>query len=79
MLEPDVLAAAHVEATRCDVMLVVGTSGLVHPAAGLPALAARAGATVVTINPEPTGIDGLAAVRLRGRAAELLPALLGQG
>jgi NAD-dependent deacetylase len=63
-------------AARCDVMLVVGTSGAVWPAAGLAGLARRAGATVVIVNPEPSEIDAEAAVLLRGRAAELLPPLL---
>nr|WP_245673001.1 NAD-dependent deacylase [Aldersonia kunmingensis] len=44
-------------AQTCDLMLVVGTSGVVYPAAGLPGLAREAGATVVEINPEPTGIS----------------------
>ncbi len=76
MLDPDVLAAAHREATTCDVMLVVGTSGLVHPAAALPGAARRAGATVITINPEANELDALASVSIRGRAAEVLPRVL---
>lgn len=76
MLDPDVLAAAHREAATCDVMLVVGTSGLVHPAAALPGAARRAGATVITINPEANELDALASVSIRGRAAEVLPRLL---
>jgi NAD-dependent deacetylase len=63
-------------AARCDLMLVVGTSGAVWPAAGLAGLARRAGATVVIVNPEPSEIDAEASIHLRGRAAELLPRLL---
>lgn len=77
MLDPQTLADAVAEADACSVMLVVGTSGLVHPAAGLPAAAKQAGATVITVNPEPTELDGIAAVRVRGKAAEVLPLLLG--
>ena len=60
----------------CELLLTVGTSGLVHPAAGLPALARRAGATVVVINPVPTALDVVAHHVLRGPAGEQLPALL---
>ena len=76
MLDPAALQDAAAEAEDCDVMLVVGTSGLVYPAAGLPAGARRAGATVITVNPEPTDLDGLATVCIRGKAAEALPRLL---
>jgi NAD-dependent deacetylase len=79
MLDPDALQDAVAEAAQCDVMLVVGTSGLVYPAAGLPAGARRAGAAVIVVNPEPTEIDGLAAVCVRGTAAEALPRLLDPG
>jgi len=76
MLDPAVLQDAAAAAEDCDVMLVVGTSGLVYPAAGLPAGARRAGAAVITVNPEPTDLDDLAAVCIRGKAAEVLPRLL---
>jgi NAD-dependent deacetylase len=76
MLDPTALDEAAAAAEHCDVMLVVGTSGLVYPAAGLPASARRAGAVVITVNPEPTDLDDLAAIRIRGRAAEVLPRLL---
>ena len=51
MLDPEQLDAAEAAATACDVMLVVGTSGMVYPAAGLPLAARQAGATVVIVNP----------------------------
>jgi len=76
MLDPAALDDAAAEAQSCDVMLVVGTSGLVYPAAGLPAGARRAGAVVITVNPEPTDLDELATVCIRGKAAEVLPPLL---
>jgi NAD-dependent deacetylase len=75
MLDPERLRAAGDAAVDSDVMLVVGTSGLVYPAAGLPAEARRAGAAIVIVNPEPTELDPIAAVCLRGTAAALLPAL----
>ena len=76
VLDPVFLQDAAAAAEDCDVMLVVGTSGLVYPAAGLPAGARRAGAAVITVNPEPTDLDDLAAVCIRGKAAEVLPRLL---
>ena len=68
--------AAELLAQSCDVMLVVGTSGAVYPAAGLAGRARRAGAQVVIVNPEPSEIDDEAHVLLRGTAAHLLPLLL---
>ena len=45
MLDPERLRAAEAAARDCELMLVVGTSGLVHPAAGLPRIARRSGAS----------------------------------
>jgi len=76
LLPQDVLARAERAAMRCDLMLVVGTSALVHPAAGLPLLAREAGARIVVVNPERTPIDDLAAGVLRGPAGLLVPEVL---
>jgi NAD-dependent deacetylase len=84
MLRPDVvwfgeplplrtLAAAEKAAQACDLMLVIGTSGVVYPAAGLARMAAG---KVVIINTESTELDGAADAVLNGKAAELLPQLL---
>lgn len=73
MLPARVFADAQAAAEACDLMLVVGTSGVVHPAAGL-ARATRG--KVVVLNPEPTELDGAADLVLRGTSAALLPALL---
>jgi NAD-dependent deacetylase len=75
-LEEGVLALAVEAAAGADVCLVVGTSGLVHPAAGLPGLTRDQGGVVLEVNPEPTPISGIAEVSLRGRAGEVLPNLL---
>lgn len=75
MLDPDVLDAAQQAAVECDAMLVAGTSGLVYPAAGLPAAAKRAGAAVVVVNPNESELDQLADHLIRGPAAEVLPRL----
>lgn len=70
------LDAAEQAAQACELMLVVGTSGEVYPAAGLAFTAHAAGARVVVLNPEPSALDGVAHAVLRGPAGALLPALL---
>ena len=60
-----------------DLVLVVGTSGVVYPAAGLPAMARATGATVVEVNPAPTDVTDVCHLAVRAGAAEALPALLG--
>ena len=62
-------------AEECDLMLVVGSSLVVYPAAEVPLTAQRAGASLVIVNAEPTPFDELAEVVLRGRAGDLLPEL----
>ncbi len=75
-LDPSILAAAQRAGAECDAMLVIGTSGLVHPAAGLPMLARRAGAKVILVNPDETELDDVADVRVAAGAAAALPVLL---
>lgn len=76
MLPADVWAEAEAACADCDLCLVVGTSGLVHPAAGLPAVARASGARVVVVNPAPSAIDAVAHAVVTGRAADVLPGLL---
>jgi NAD-dependent deacetylase len=73
MLDTATLQQAQDAAARCDLMLVIGTSGLVYPAAGLPAEALRHGAKVIIVNPQASELDELAAVVVRGTAAGELP------
>lgn len=64
------------EAARtCQVFLMVGTSAVVYPAAGLAELAVRAGASLIEVNLEPTAMSPLAAVSLHDRAGAVLPLL----
>jgi NAD-dependent deacetylase len=63
-------------AASCQAMLVVGTSGLVQPAAELPFIARAAGATVIEINPDPSGVSAAAHIVCRGTAGAVLPALV---
>lgn len=57
-------AEAEAEASRADLMLVLGTSLTVHPAARLPLYTLRAGGRLVIVNDQPTDLDGRAALRL---------------
>ena len=76
-LIPDrVLERSRRLATACSVMLVVGTSALVHPAADLPFVAVAAGAFVIEVNPRTRPITGSVSMHVQGTAAQLLPALL---
>ncbi len=60
-----------------DLLLVVGTSMLVWPAAGIPWEALQAGVEVIELNPEPTSLSKAPGVIwVPGRAAELLPGLV---
>jgi NAD-dependent deacetylase len=56
-----------------DVILVVGTSLVVYPAAEVPLVAVRSGARMIVVNAEPTPFDGLAEVVIHGRSGEVLP------
>ena len=60
----------------CDVILVVGTSGLVNPAAQLPGIAKQQKAKVVEVNPDATPISTIADYRLQGKSGEVLPKVI---
>lgn len=63
-------------ATECDLLIAIGTSGLVFPAASLPGVARHRGAKVVEINPVRTELSDLADLSLRCAAGEALSKLL---
>jgi NAD-dependent deacetylase len=63
-------------AARCDCFLVVGTSAVVYPAAGLIEVARDRGAAVIEVNLEATAASVRAGVRLYGPSGQLLPQLL---
>ncbi len=60
---------------HCDLMMVIGTSGVVWPVANLPHLADQTGASIVQINPTVTSLNAVAAYNLYGKAGEVLPQL----
>jgi NAD-dependent deacetylase len=66
-----------IEAARsCQVMLVIGTSAIVQPAASLALEAKEAGAVVAEINLEETSNSGMMDIVLLGKSGEILPKLL---
>ncbi|ROQ89909.1 SIR2 family NAD-dependent protein deacylase [Desulfosoma caldarium] len=75
-LDADVLQRAYTSLEHCDLMLVIGTSGVVQPAASMGVYAQQHGAFVVEINLEPTPYSRAFAVSLRGKAGELVPRLV---
>ena len=74
-LDGSILDAAWRAAAGCEVMLVVGTSAVVQPAAGLASVAKQAGAFVIEVNLEPTPNSREVDVSLMGKAGEILPQL----
>lgn len=72
-LPPGALLRAYQLSLAADVMLVVGTSGVVMPAAQLPWEAYREKAIVLEINPNESGISAIAKYRLASPAAEIIP------
>jgi NAD-dependent deacetylase len=78
-LDPEVIGAAVAAASDCDVLLTVGTSLEVYPAAGLLPLALRSGARAVIVNAEETEYDHYASAVIRERIESVLPRLLADG
>ena len=70
------LTEASAAAQACDLMLIVGTSGLVYPAAALPGTAKAGGARLVEINWKESELTPLCDLSVRGQAAEALPLIL---
>ena len=75
-LDHALLEQAFAAAEAARTCLVIGTSGLVHPAASLPLAALDAGAAVIEVNPEPTPLTPWATRSLRGSAVAIVPELL---
>jgi len=75
-LPPEIWSQAEQSASAADIFLVVGTSALVYPAAGLVHLAKASGAKVVEVNPAETPVSGMVDFSWRAPAAEALPQIL---
>jgi len=77
MLPARAVEAAFAAAADAEACLVIGTTGAVYPAAGVAHAAKASGASVVIVDPGPTELDGIADVRLRGAAGDIVPRILG--
>lgn len=75
-LRPDVLQRATLAAADCDLLLAIGTTLQVQPAAGLAEVAVRAGARLVIVNLEPTPYDPIAHAIVREQIGAVLPRLV---
>ncbi len=75
-LPMDAWSRAEAAVLMADAVLVVGTSGIVYPAARLPESALAAGIPVIEINPERTPLSAAASHHWHGTAATTLPALV---
>ena len=73
----DALSRSNEEARTCDVMMVIGTSAEVQPAASLPGIARSAGATIIEINIEATSFTGhISTYFIKGKSGEVLPKIV---
>ncbi len=75
-LVPEDLFRAEEAASTCDLLLAVGSTLAVFPAAGLVPVAVRHGAVSIIVNGGPTDLDSLADVVVQGSISECLPALV---
>jgi len=75
-LVPADLDRAMDAAQSCDLLLAVGSTLSVYPVAAMVPLAKRQGAAIIIVNAEPTELDDLADIVLRGSISEILPAVL---
>ncbi|MDE2678391.1 MAG: NAD-dependent deacylase [Gemmatimonadota bacterium] len=76
MLDSALLERAQTMAARADLCLVIGTSAVVYPAAGIPLATLHGGGRIIEVNPQATDLTRAAEVALRGAAGEVLPELL---
>ena len=76
-IPPNALARSQRAASRCPVMLVIGTSAVVQPAAFMPVIAKQNGAIIIEINPESTPLTAtISDYLIQGKAGEVLERIL---
>lgn len=75
-LAPEDLERSYAALESCDLLLIIGTSGVVYPAASFAPVAKQAGAFVAELNLDPTSNSDVVNISVRGRASELVPQLL---
>ena len=77
LISPNHLKRSQLLAAGCEVMLVIGTSATVEPAAYMPIIAKRSGAVIIEVNPEPTPLTGqVTDLALMGKAGEVMSRLV---
>lgn len=76
-LPSDALSEAFNQARNCDVCLVIGTAGVVQPAASIPYYAKQANAFLIEVNNLPSALTPIMDVFLQGKAGEVMPKLVG--
>ncbi len=75
-LPPDVLMESERRSRTCDLCIVLGSSLVVYPAATIPFYALSSGAKLVIINVGPTELDGMAHIRIEGKAGQVTPRII---
>jgi NAD-dependent deacetylase len=70
------LDPAMMMAKRCDLMLIMGTSGVVYPAAMLPLIAKEHHAKLIEINPKESALTDRCDLFLPGKTGEILPMII---
>ncbi|RMF93764.1 MAG: NAD-dependent deacylase [Candidatus Schekmanbacteria bacterium] len=71
------ITESYAEARSCDIMLVIGTSAIVTPAAEIPVIAKDSGAKIIEINLESTPLTNyIADISIMGKAGEILPEIV---
>ncbi len=76
-IPPMDLDRSQIAASSCDLMLVVGCSAVVQPAAFMPVIARQSGATIIEINPEPTLLTGTTSIlRVPEKAGKAMKAIV---
>ena len=79
MIPPDLLSRSRQISSQCNIMLVIGTSAIVQPAAWMPVIAKDAGAKVVEINPETTPLShDVSDYFIQGKAGEIIRGIVAQ-
>jgi NAD-dependent deacetylase len=79
LIPPEALWRSQEIAASCEVMLVLGTSAVVQPAASMPGIAKESGAVVIEINPEPTPLTGsVSDFLIQGKAGEIMQRIVAE-
>ncbi|MEZ6243473.1 MAG: NAD-dependent deacylase [Phycisphaerales bacterium] len=76
MLPEKALERSFEALSSCDLLMSVGTSAVVYPAAGFIEVAASRGARTIEVNPQDTPMSGIVTWALRGPSAKILPAIV---